>query len=65
MAFSVYVANAGSYDRTCGALATFIVFLVWLWLVDLMLVYGFELNLALGDRQESVSASAEAPPDVT
>ena len=47
LGFSVYVANFGSYDRTYGALATSIVFLVWLWLVDLMLVYGFELNLAL------------------
>lgn len=65
VAFSVYVANFGSYDRTYGALATFIVFLVWLWLVDLMLVYGFELNLALGDRRRPASAGTEAPPGVT
>jgi membrane protein len=65
MGFSVYVANFGSYDRTYGALATFVVFLVWLWLVDLMLVYGFELNLALNRRRRCAPAESEAPPAVT
>ena len=68
LGFSVYVANFGSYDRTYGALATFIVFLVWLWLVDLMLVYGFELNLALSSRRSGEvngEAGDEAPPGVT
>jgi membrane protein len=68
LGFSVYVANFGSYDRTYGALATFIVFLVWLWLVDLMLVFGFELNLALSSRRSGKvdgGAGDEAPPRVT
>lgn len=47
LGFSVYVANVGSYNRTYGALATFVIFLVWLWLVNLMLMFGFELNLTL------------------
>jgi membrane protein len=50
MGFSLYVAHAGSYDRTYGALATFVIFLVWLWLVDLMFVFGFELNVTLAGR---------------
>lgn len=52
MGFSVYVANVGSYDRTYGALATFVIFLVWLWLVNLMVVFGFELNVTLARRRE-------------
>jgi membrane protein len=51
LGFSVYVAHVGSYDRTYGALATFVIFLVWLWLLDLMIVFGFELNLALARRR--------------
>jgi len=50
-AFSVYVAHVGSYDRTYGALATFVIFLVWLWLVNLMLVFGYELNVTLAGRR--------------
>ena len=53
LGFSVYVANVGSYDRTYGALATFVVFLIWLWLLNLMIVFGFELNLALTRRRAS------------
>jgi membrane protein len=53
LGFSLYVAHVGSYDRTYGALATFVIFLVWLWLLDLMIVFGFELNLALTRRRAS------------
>jgi membrane protein len=51
LGFSVYVAHFGSYDRTYGALAMFVIFLVWLWLLNLMIVFGFELNLALTRRR--------------
>lgn len=50
LGFSLYVTHLGSYDRTYGALATFVVFLVWLWLVNLMLVFGFALNVTLAGR---------------
>jgi len=52
LGFSMYVAGVGSYDRTYGALATFVIFLVWLWLVNLTLLFGFELNVALARRRE-------------
>jgi membrane protein len=32
VAFALYVANFGSYNRTYGSLAGVIIFLVWLWL---------------------------------
>jgi membrane protein len=46
-AFAFYVANFGSYNKTYGALAGPIVFLVWLWISNLMILLGAELNAEL------------------
>jgi membrane protein len=47
LAFAFYVANFGSYNKTYGALAGPIVFLVWLWVSNLMILLGAELNAEL------------------
>jgi membrane protein len=47
LAFAFYVANFGSYDKTYGALAGPIVFLVWLWVSNLMILLGAEFNAEL------------------
>jgi membrane protein len=46
-AFAFYVANFGSYNKTYGALAGPIVFLVWLWLSNVMILLGAEFNAEL------------------
>jgi membrane protein len=43
-AFGFYVANFGSYNKTYGALAGVIVFLVWMWITNIAVVLGAELN---------------------
>ncbi|GJF31303.1 hypothetical protein KNE206_40030 [Kitasatospora sp. NE20-6] len=45
--FAVFVANFGSYNRTYGALAGVIVFLVWLWLSNLAILAGLEFDAEL------------------
>jgi membrane protein len=56
--FGVYVANFGNYEKTYGALGGVIVFLTWLWLSNLMLLIGAELNDVLADLRKGESASA-------
>jgi len=43
-AFAAYVANFGSYNKTYGTLAAVVVFLIWLWLSNVAILLGAELN---------------------
>jgi membrane protein len=51
LAFAFYVANFGSYNKTYGALAGPIIFLVWLWISNVMILLGAELNSVLERRR--------------
>jgi membrane protein len=51
-AFSKYVANFGSYDKTYGALGGIIVLLLWMWLSALVLLAGAEANALIEHRSE-------------
>ncbi len=42
--FGFYVANFASYNKTYGSLAGVIVFLLWLWITNLALLFGAEVN---------------------
>ncbi|MFL6027036.1 MAG: YihY/virulence factor BrkB family protein, partial [Friedmanniella sp.] len=42
--FAFYVANFGSYNKTYGALAGVIIFLIWFWLINVALLFGIELD---------------------
>src|SRR5207244_11322427 len=54
-AFAFYVANFSSYNKTYGALASVIVFLVWLWLSNLAVLLGAEFNAELERGRELAS----------
>jgi membrane protein len=57
-AFGLYVANFGSYDKTYGTLGGVIVFLLWLWLTNLALLFGAELDSELERGRELQSGLA-------
>jgi membrane protein len=50
--FAFYVGNFGSYNKTYGALAGVIVFLIWFWLINLALVFGIELDAEIERTRE-------------
>ena len=45
--FTLYVTNLSSYDKSYGALAGIVIFLIWLWLSNLALLLGAEINAEL------------------
>ena len=51
--FAVYLANFGNYNRTYGAIAGVIVFLVWLWLTNCAIVFGAELDTELQQERDT------------
>ena len=58
--FEIYANEFATYDTTYGALGTTIAGLVWLWLTNLTLLMGVELDAALAFRQDH-EASAASP----
>jgi membrane protein len=50
--FAFYVATFGSYNKTYGSLAGVIVFLLWLWITNLALLFGAELDAELERGRE-------------
>ncbi len=51
-AFAFYVAHFGSYNKTYGTLAGVVVFLLWLWLTNLALLFGAEVDAELERARE-------------
>ena len=61
--FALFVANFGSYNKTYGALAGVVVFLVWLWIANIAILLGAEFNAELerGRRIEGGHPEDEEP----
>ncbi len=55
VAFGFYVSNFGSYNKTYGSLAGIIVFLLWLWITNLALLFGAEIDAELERTRELMS----------
>lgn len=44
VAFGIYVSQFGSYNKTYGSLGAVVIFLVWLWITNVAILLGGELN---------------------
>ncbi|MFD7027347.1 YihY/virulence factor BrkB family protein [Streptomyces sp. NPDC059917] len=49
--FAFYVANFASYNKTYGAIAGVVVFLVWLWISNLAVLLGLEFDAEMVRRR--------------
>jgi membrane protein len=59
-AFAFYVSTFSSYSKTYGSLAAVVVFLVWLWISNLAVLLGAELNAEIERGRELEAGMVEA-----
>jgi membrane protein len=57
-AFAFYVANFGSYNQTYGTLGGLIVLLMWMWITNLAILFGHQLN---AERERSLELKEGIP----
>lgn len=61
--FGIYLDNFNSYESTYGALGGGIIFLTWLWLSNIALLFGAEVNDVLADFRAHRSPAARQLAD--
>lgn len=57
MGFALFVNNFGQYNKLYGSIGTLIVVMLWLYIISLVLLVGFELNASISrsrDRYENI-----------
>jgi membrane protein len=61
--FFFYVSNFSSYSATYGAFAAAVILLVWLWITNMVLLLGAELNAVIDLRRApELPRSYDGPP---
>jgi membrane protein len=63
IAFAFYVATFGSYDKTYGSLAGAVLGLLWLWITNVALLFGAELDSEL-ERGRQLQAGIPAESEL-
>jgi membrane protein len=63
LAFGFYVANFSHYNKTYGSLGGIIAFLVWLWISNVVVLFGAELNAEL-ERGRQLEAGKPAEDEL-
>jgi membrane protein len=57
--FALYLATFASYSKTYGTLGGVIAFLVWLWISNLVILFGAEFDAEL-ERQRAIEGGVPA-----
>ena len=58
--FAFYVSNFGSYNKTYGSVAGVAIFLIWLWITNLVILLGAEIN---AEVQRTAAIESGMPED--
>ncbi len=62
-AFSWYVSNFGSYNKTYGSLGAAVGFMTWIWISTIIVLVGGELNAEMEHQTErDTTTGPELPP---
>jgi membrane protein len=56
--FAIFVANFGSYDKTYGTLGGVVVLLIWIWITNVAILLGHQLN---AERERSRQLAEGVP----
>jgi membrane protein len=56
--FGIYVSQFGSYNRVYGSLAGVVIILIWMWITNLAILFGHELN---AERERNVQLDQGLP----
>jgi len=62
--FALYVANFGSYDKTYGTLGGIVSLLVWIWITNVAILLGAELNSERERAKELAEGKTEAAEEL-
>jgi membrane protein len=63
LGFFLYVSNFASYQATYGAFAGMVILLVWMWVSNVVLLFGAELNAVIDLRRSPhLSERYDGPP---
>ncbi|MFW0775348.1 YihY/virulence factor BrkB family protein [Paenarthrobacter nitroguajacolicus] len=63
LAFGFYVANFSNYNKTYGALAGVIIMLLWLWILNMSLLFGAEFDAEM-ERGRQLQGGIEAEKSI-
>jgi membrane protein len=58
--FSWYVTNFGSYNKTYGSLGAIVGFMTWVWLSNIVVLVGAQLNAEM--EHQTAQQSTAGPP---
>jgi membrane protein len=56
--FGLYVSQFGSYNKTYGSMAGVVILLIWMWITNLAILFGHELN---AERERDVQLKQGLP----
>lgn len=57
--FSFYLENFSSYNKLYGSIGTLIAIMVWMYLICLILILGFEINVDLREERQKIKDSSQ------
>lgn len=60
--FSFYLSNFASYNRLYGAVGTLIALMVWLYLIAVILILGFDVNVSVDEAARTRQAKSNPAP---